>query len=192
MGVCQKWVVPYPISVNTLNIKLKPVTPENLDAVLALDKICFGRLWSLETYQRELDSPYCDLLGLFSNCSPEKLLAMGCFWSVLEEAHVTILAVSPQYQHQGLGQATLYFLLKSAYDRGLERATLEVRVSNLPAISLYQKFGFKTAGKRPGYYQDNGEDALILWLNGMQKPEFQTTLAQWYNMICDRLSFFQE
>ncbi|WP_088240956.1 ribosomal protein S18-alanine N-acetyltransferase [Calothrix rhizosoleniae] len=178
--------------MNTLNIKLKPVTAEDLDAVVTLDRICFGRLWSLETYQRELDSPYCDLLGLFSTLSSEKLLAMGCFWSILEEAHVTILAVNPQYHHQGLGQAILYFLLKSAYDRGLERATLEVRVSNSPAISLYQKFGFKRAGKRPNYYQDNGEDALILWLSGMQQPQFQTTLAQWYTMICDRLSFFQE
>ncbi len=187
-----KGVVPYPISVNTLNIKLKPLTTEDLDAVLALDRACFGGLWNLETYQKELDSPNCELLGLFSALYPRKLLAMGCFWSILEEAHVTILAVNPQYQHQGLGQALLYFLLKAAYERGLERATLEVRISNSAAISLYQKFGFKTAGKRPGYYQDNGEDALILWLSGIHQPQFQTTLVQWYNMICDRLSYFQE
>ena len=172
--------------MNTLNLKLKSLTIKNLDEIVALDKICFGGLWSWETYQRELDSPNCELLGIFSCGNSEVLLAMGCFWLILEEAHITILAVNPQYQRQGLGQALLYSLLKAANDLGLERATLEVRISNLGAISLYQKFGFKTAGRRPKYYQDNGEDALILWLNGIHKPEFQANLTQWYGMICDR------
>ncbi len=172
--------------MNILNLKLKPLTTKNIDEIVALDQICFGGLWSWETYQRELASPNCELLGIFSSGYSEDLLAMGCFWSILEEAHITILAVNPQHQRQGLGQTLVYFLLKTASDRGLERATLEVRVSNLAAISLYQKFGFKIAGKRPKYYQNN-EDALILWLSGIHKPEFQASLTQWYGMICDRI-----
>ena len=113
---------------------------------------------------------------------------MGCFWSILEEAHITLLAVHPQYHRQGLGQALLCYLLKRASDNGLERATLEVRASNSAAIALYQKFGFKTAGRRRGYYQDNGEDALVLWLSDLQHPRFFRTLDQWQLVVSDRLS----
>lgn len=160
-----------------------------LSAVLELDQLCFGGLWTLEGYQRELDSPNSDLLGLFipSPAPPGSLLAMGCQWAILEEAHITILAVHPHYQGQGLGQALLISLLMAAYDRGLERATLEVRASNKPALSLYQKFGFKTAGRRRRYYKDTGEDALILWCGDLQQPESQKTLAMWHSSVCDRL-----
>jgi ribosomal-protein-alanine N-acetyltransferase len=112
---------------------------------------------------------------------------MGCQWAILEEAHITILAVHPHCQGQGLGQALLISLLMAAYDRGLERATLEVRASNKPALSLYQKFGFKTAGRRRRYYKDTGEDALILWCGDLQQPESQKTLAMWHSSVCDRL-----
>ena len=98
------------------------------------------------------------------------------------------MAIHPDYQSQGFGQALLYALLKSAYQRKLEWATLEVRSSNLVAISLYQKFGFQEAGRRRGYYQDSGEDALILWRGGLQKPEFKQDLAKWEREIRDRLS----
>ena len=175
------------INVISLDLKLQSLTSDDLSAVLELDKACFGGLWTLEGYQREMDSPNSDLLGLFSPVSSLKLLGMGCFWSILEEAHITILAVHPQYHCQGLGQALLYSLLKTASDRGLERATLEVRASNLAAISLYQKFGFKTAGRRRRYYQDNGEDALILWRGDLQQPQFQTALQEWEMMVSERL-----
>ncbi len=165
------------------NLKLKSLTSEDLSAILELDQACFGGLWTLEGYQRELDSPNSDLLGIFAPHSSKTLLGMGCFWSILEEAHITIVAVHPQYQRQGLGQALIYALLKTASDRNLERATLEVRASNEAAISLYQKFGFKTAGRRRRYYQDNGEDALILWLSDLQQPSFTEKLQHWHNMI---------
>ncbi|MFN6460639.1 MAG: ribosomal protein S18-alanine N-acetyltransferase [Nostoc sp. DedVER02] len=171
----------------SLDLEIKLLTPDNLSAILELDRACFGGLWTLEGYKRELDSPNSDLLGLFSPSSSISLLGIGCFWSILDEAHITIVAVHPQYQRQGLGAALLYSLIKTACDRKMERATLEVRASNLAAISLYQKFGFKTAGRRRGYYQDNGEDALILWLADLQHSKFKATLDQWYSMISDRL-----
>ncbi|WP_017651564.1 ribosomal protein S18-alanine N-acetyltransferase [Fortiea contorta] len=171
----------------SLDLEIQSLTQEHLNVIVELDQACFGGLWTIDAYKRELDSPNSDFLGLFSPLSSSQLLGMGCFWSILEEAHITILAIHPQYHRQGLGQALLYSLLKTASDRGLERATLEVRVSNQPAISLYQKFGFKTAGRRRGYYQDNGEDALVLWLSDLQKPDFQSTLQQWQQILGDRL-----
>lgn len=176
-----------------------------LSAALELDQLCFGGLWTLEGYQRELDSPNSALLGLFISdrrrgdkkeveansefiIQNSEFLSMGCFWAILEEAHITLLAVHPQYQRQGLGQAMLLGLLVEAHERGLERATLEVRVSNQPAISLYKKFGFQIAGRRRGYYKDTNEDALILWHGGLGEPEFSSTLAAWGQAVSDRLA----
>lgn len=169
-----------------LDLKIKSLTVEHLSTLVELDKACFNGLWTLEGYLRELESPNSHFLGIFAPLQ-SGLLGMGCFWSILEEAHITILAIHPQYHRQGLGQALLYTLLRSASDRGLERATLEVRASNQEAISLYQKFGFKTAGRRPRYYKDNDEDALILWLSDLQQPKFLKNLDNWHTMVSDRL-----
>lgn len=95
------------------------------------------------------------------------LLGIGCLWAILEEAHITTLAVEPSYQGQKLGLLLLSDLLLCGYRRGLTRATLEVRVSNQKALNLYQKFDFKEAGQRKRYYAD-GENARILWRNHLQ------------------------
>jgi [ribosomal protein S18]-alanine N-acetyltransferase len=187
------------------SLSIQPISSAVLPAVLELDNLCFGKLWTLEAYQRELDSPNSELLGLFLENTPDKkdtrettsdsrlptpdfpILAMGCFWAILDEAHITLLAVHPDYQGQGLGQAMLWGLMQAARDRALERATLEVRASNQPAISLYSKFGFQLAGRRRRYYKDTNEDALILWRSGLQQPEFQVELTNWYKFASDRL-----
>ncbi|MBV6625683.1 MAG: ribosomal protein S18-alanine N-acetyltransferase [Rivularia sp. (in: Bacteria)] len=169
--------------MNLFELKIQSLAWEHLSLIVELDKTCFNGLWSKEAYQRELDSPNSELKGLFSPKTGEKLLGMGCFWSILEEAHITILAVDPQYHRQGMGAALLYSLINTARDRSLERATLEVRASNQSAISLYEKFGFQIAGRRRRYYKDNDEDALILWLGGIHKPEFAQTKANWKNFV---------
>ncbi|KAM3102804.1 MULTISPECIES: ribosomal protein S18-alanine N-acetyltransferase [unclassified Phormidesmis] len=156
-----------------------------LPAVLELDQLCFSGLWTIAGYQRELDSPNSDLIALVSD---KKLIGYGCLWAILDEAHITIVAVHPDYRHQGLGQTLLLALLESAYQRGLERSTLEVRISNQSAIDLYQKFGFKVAGRRKGYYEDTGEDALILWRGGLQTLEFSDLLSKWATEVSDRLT----
>lgn len=189
-------------------LTLEPLRAALLPEVLKLDVECFGGLWTMEGYQRELDSPNSHLLALTrsnssvsasshpNDCSlteaaeryPEKLLGLGCLWSILEEAHLTILAVHPSCRRQGFGQALLHALLSIARRQGLERATLEVRVSNQSALSLYQKFGFREAGRRRRYYSDTGEDGSILWLGGLQQPEFEQSLGQWQQQIDAHIS----
>ena len=168
-------------------LHLKPIAAEQLEQIVELDRLCLGGLWTLEGYQRELASPNSTLIGL-SAPLPDKLLAYGCFWAILEEAHITILAVHPDCQGRGLGQLLLGALLRDACQRQLERATLEVRASNQIALSLYQKFGFKIAGRRKGYYQQTGEDALILWQGDLAKPEFVENLTLWQQQVRDRLA----
>ncbi len=167
--------------------EIKPLSAEQLPAVVELDRICFGGHWTLEGYQRELESSssYFLTISVRSNLkdrtaspSPSLLVGIGCFWSILEEAHITLLAIHPDYQRQGLGRSLLSALLQLARAQGLERATLEVRPSNQAALSLYQKFGFQEAGRRRRYYQDNDEDALILWRSGLQAPDFDRSLSE--------------
>ncbi|WP_347342599.1 ribosomal protein S18-alanine N-acetyltransferase [Coleofasciculus sp. FACHB-1120] len=202
-------------------LQLQPLTAEQLLAVVELDQLCFGQLWTLDGYKRELESPNSDLLVIEEVNGKEQkvigstqyvgesiptvlstegstqgdpplegaLVGIGCLWAILEEAHITILGVHPNYRGQGLGQALLYALLKKAWERRLEWATLEVRASNRPAQSLYEKFGFQEVGRRRRYYKDTGEDALILWRSGLQAPEFPQTLSDWHSSIRDRFRY---
>jgi ribosomal-protein-alanine N-acetyltransferase len=196
-------------------LELRPLTAEQLSAVVELDQLCFGGLWTRSGYERELDSSSSQLLVLEARDQRESgfgseateiltqnvstdfktvsttqnsLVGLGCSWSILEEAHITILAVHPNYQRQGLGQLLLYALLREARSRQLEWATLEVKPSNQAALSLYQKFGFTEVGRRRRYYKDTGEDALILWRSGLQTQAFGETLAECYQQIKSRLA----
>ena len=171
------------------SLEIKPAIAEQVKDMVALDKLCFGGIWSEKGYLREIDSPNSSLLLLWlkeAELSP-KMIAIGCLWSIVKEAHITLLGIHPEYQGQGLGMLLLHSLLTDGVQRNLERATLEVKVTNQPAIQLYEKFGFKVAGKRKNYYPQTGEDALILWLNGLNKPEFQQQLDRWFQDISDRL-----
>lgn len=171
-----------------------PLIESDIPAVLDLDQRCLGGLWTGSGYQRELDSPHSDLLvlatvsGIASDiAAPSQnrgyvnftLLGMGCLWAILEEAHITTLAIEPAHQGNKLGQLLLTELLLRGHQRGLTRATLEVRASNDRALNLYQKLGFKEAGQRKRYYS-NGENARILWRSGLQSEDF------WHQIMAAR------
>lgn len=170
-------------------LEIKPATAENIEEILVLDCLCFMGIWKRKAYLREIESPNSSLLLLWlaEAPSPPKAIGIGCLWSIVEEAHITLLGIDPQYHRQGLGMLLLYSLLQDARKRNLERATLEVKVTNNPALDLYEKFGFEVVGKRKNYYTQTGEDAFILWLNCLNKPEFKRQLDNWFEVICDRL-----
>ena len=86
------------------------------------------------------------------------------FWKIIDEAHITNVAIHNDYRRLGYGRALINALLNKAKELEIIAVTLEVRVSNLAAISLYERFGFVSSGVRRGYYSDNNEDALIMWL----------------------------
>ena len=161
-------------------LTLEALTPELLPQALDLDRLSLGdgarSLWSEDGYRREIDSPNSDLWVLRSPEYPDRLLGLGCLWAILDEAHITTLAIHPQHRRQGLGQILLWSLLNSACQRTLAWATLEVRPSNESALRLYDKFGFQLVGRRKGYYQNPDEDALILWCKGLQTPQVQQQL----------------
>jgi ribosomal-protein-alanine N-acetyltransferase len=185
-------------------LALAPLTSDYLAEAVDLDQRCLGGLWAHDGYQREIDSPNSDLLMLqhftaepkhsnnefdpFQPPSPPSIIGLACAWAILDEAHITLLAIDPAHRRQGFAQVLLYTLLVLARDRGMEWATLEVRVSNQAAISLYQRLGFETVGERPHYYQNPPENALILWRQGLQRAAFAAYLQQWRQQLEQRLA----
>ena len=173
-------------------IEIKPLTTALVDEVVTLDEICLGGLWQKEAYLREIGSDKSTLIALhLSESKPDmqtKIIGMACLWSIVDEAHITLLAIHPDYRRQGLGQLLLFKLLEDAISRGLAWSTLEVNANNSAAVNLYQKYGFQIAGKRKNYYQPAGDDALVLWLKNIQQNEFKSCLTQWQGQLHDRLS----
>jgi ribosomal-protein-alanine N-acetyltransferase len=107
----------------------------------------------------------------------EETVAYAGIWLMVDEAHVTTFAVMPAWRRQGIGGYLMSGLMRLARDVGAGVATLEVRISNEAARSLYQRFGFRPVGLRPRYYSDNGEDALIMTSDRLDTPEMISRLA---------------
>jgi [ribosomal protein S18]-alanine N-acetyltransferase len=152
------------------DVELVTLKIAHLEAMVAIDQVCFGEHWPINTYRQELNSPNSHFVGMIAPSGD--LVGMGCFWAILDEAHITLLAVHPQWRRQGYGRQLLGGLLAQAVKIGMLHSTLEVRGSNQAAIDLYQKMGFESLGWRTKYYQNPEEDAVVMWLRGLQHPDF--------------------
>lgn len=115
------------------------------------------------------------------------LIGYGGLWLTVDDAHVTTIAVAPEYRGQGVGELLLNGLIDHALDMRAALLTLEVRVSNVTAQKLYLKYGFQPAGKRPRYYTDNGEDAMIMSTDMIRSPEYQEQLRELRRRLYVRL-----
>src|SRR6185312_4759725 len=107
-----------------------------------------------------------------------EIVAYGGIWLMVDEAHVTTFAVHPRYRRRRIGERLLLALLDLAVDRHAREATLEVRLSNLAARRLYEKYGFRPVGIRPRYYSDNNEDALIMTTEPLSSAHMVERLAR--------------
>lgn len=101
------------------------------------------------------------------------IIGFAGLWLMVDEAHITTIAMHPDYRRLGLGEFMLVSLIDIAYSIGAKWVTLEVRVSNYPAQNLYRKYGFHEAGLRHRYYSDNQEDALIMWTDEINSPAYK-------------------
>ena len=126
---------------------------------LELDQRALGGLWTESQWRSELEDPRRPCWGLVEG---GQLLALACGWLVVDELHITAVAVDPARRRQGLGRRVLELLLERAAAAGAAHATLEVAASNGAAVALYGRCGFSTAGVRRAYYR-NGDDALVQW-----------------------------
>lgn len=101
------------------------------------------------------------------------IVGFAGLWLMVDEAHVTTIAMHPNFRRRGLGEYMLSSLIEIAYDIGARWVTLEVRVTNYNAQNLYRKYGFREAGLRHRYYSDNQEDALIMWTDEIHSPAYK-------------------
>lgn len=131
------------------------------EAIAELEKLCFSRPWSYEAVYYDVAE---NKLSFYLVAETEgKVVGYAGIWKIADEGHITNVAVSPEYRRKGVGDALVGVMLKATEDAGVKAHTLEVRRGNEAAIRLYEKRGFKAEGVRRGYYEDNGEDALIMW-----------------------------
>ncbi len=158
-------------------IKIEPMQKDYLDDVMVVEEKAYGpHHWSKESFFNELNSELARYYCAF-NEKGELTGYAGC-WQVLEEAHITNIAVSPDFRRQHIAEALLTTIIESCRKAMVKYITLEVRVSNAPAIALYEKYGFKSLGVRKGYYQDNDEDALIMWTENIFYDKFKSIYEQ--------------
>ena len=138
---------------------IRKMKREDVPAIAELEKLCFSDPWSENSIASELDNPLSYWLVAEDN---GKIAGYVGSQSVLDAADMMNLAVSPDYRQQGVGQALVNELVQHLQQENVIALLLEVRVSNTPAISLYEKLGFVQVGRRPKYYHNPREDALIL------------------------------
>jgi len=115
------------------------------------------------------------------------IVGFAGLWLMVDEAHITTIAVHPDYRGKGLGELELVSLIDIAYQIGAKWVTLEVRVSNYVAQSLYRKYGFREAGMRRRYYSDNQEDALIMWTEEISSPAYKERFQSLKTALLQRL-----
>jgi ribosomal-protein-alanine N-acetyltransferase len=143
------------------DVTLRRMTEADIDAVLEIERLCFPRPWSRDSFVSELNNACARYVVLLED---GKVAAYGGMWLIIGEAHVNNVAVHPDHRRRGYGRLVMRELMRVAYRAAeIVEMTLEVRVTNEPAIGLYASMGFEVAGKRKGYYEDNGEDAHIMW-----------------------------
>lgn len=142
--------------------KIEKMTLASLDEVMAIEALAYSQHhWSRDSFVAEINNQISNY-----SCATNKenrIVGYLGLWKIIDEAHITNLAVHPDFRRKGVAKLLLFDALEQCYKEKIKYLTLEVRVSNEGAINLYESFGFKSLGVRKKYYQNNNEDALIMW-----------------------------
>ncbi len=140
-------------------MEIRQMLQQDIEQLAALEALCFADPWSVSAFSYELENP----ISLWLVCvKGDQVLGYIGSQTVLPEADIMNVAVLPAYRKQGIGESLIAALISMLQNRGVSQISLEVRVSNAAAISLYEKLGFLRVGRRQGYYRHPKEDALIL------------------------------
>ncbi len=143
------------------SFEIRPMQTRDLIAVWEIEKLCFSIPWTKNAFLIEIADNRC--ARYFAAHIDEKVIGYGGMWLMIDEAHITNIAVHPSYRKMGVGYSILKAMIYEALRNGADKMTLEVRVSNRKALNLYSRVGFRAEGVRKRYYSDNNEDALIMW-----------------------------
>ena len=159
--------------INLTDVTISQMTKDDIEAVVKIEEEAYGKHhWAKSSFYDEMNNNlakyYC------AKTADGELVAYAGTWNIIDEAHITTIAVKPEYMRKHIGEALIVKIIEDCYASKIKYLTLEVRESNIPAISLYRKYGFKSLGTRKGYYQDNNENALIMWTENIFYDKFKT------------------
>ncbi len=174
------------MSVDTVfQIYITKMTEADIDKVVKIEAEAFGEHhWAKSSFYDEMNNNlakyYC------AKTVDGELAAYAGTWNIIDETHITTIAVKPEYRRRHIGEALIIKIIEDCYELKMKYITLEVRESNIPAIEMYKKYGFESLGTRKGYYQDNNESALIMWTENIFYDKFKTK----FNENKEKLSGF--
>lgn len=150
-----------------MNVRIRKMTVDDVPAVARIDKMSFTLPWPEHSFRYEAADNRVARCYVAED-DEGQIVAMIVSWIILDELHIATIAVHPSFRRQGIGAKILTEALKEGQRVGVKRAFLEVRVGNEGAQAMYRRFGFEVTGKRPHYYRDNGEDAILMTLHTLE------------------------
>ncbi len=154
---------------------IREMVPGDIKQVMRVELACFSDPWSENALMTEAMNPSAHYSVC---CVGDELVGFAGMWIIMDECHITNVGVLPEHRRKGFGERLLIAILEEAIVRGANRATLECRRSNFPAQQLYTKYDFGTVALRRGYYRDNNEDAVVMWVNNIHTPEYRRKLIE--------------
>ena len=140
-----------------------------IEAIVGLETESFTNPWSRDTLVWELQNSDVTRVHVLRD-GQDAIVAFCVCWVIFDELHINTLAGAPEFRRRGYATALLQEVMREAETEGAVKATLEVRASNAAALALYERLGFRISARRPGYYTNPQEDALILWREGGSLP----------------------
>jgi ribosomal-protein-alanine N-acetyltransferase len=159
----------------TARVVVDPMQLEDVAAVHEIERLSFRTPWPAYAFEQELKGNR--LARYLVARAGDRVVGFAGVWLMVDEAHITTFGVHPDWRRQGVGRQLLINLAELSIAIGARRMTLEVRASNESAQALYRSFGFDVAGRRPAYYTDDGEDALVMTTPDLDDPAMGRILA---------------
>jgi ribosomal-protein-alanine N-acetyltransferase len=149
-----------------MNFHIRRMTVEDVPIVAQLDQLSFTLPWTERSFHFEVTSNPASRCWVAEHAG--SIVGVVVAWLLVDDMHIATIATHPDFRRQGIAQALLAHVLKLGADEGAVSSFLEVRESNLAAQAMYRKFGYEVTGRRPQYYKDNGEDAILMTLENLQ------------------------
>ena len=189
--------------------RVEPMTLADVEQVVRIEQDSFTAPWPARAFRYEIaeneqstmlvvrpaprgSQLAHELLSAFGINRPKLVLGYGGFWLLVDEVHISTLAVHPQWRGRGLGELLLLSLLERGLELGGIRSTLEVRVSNLSAQELYQRLGYQIVSRQKRYYADNNEDAYIMVTPDLRDADFQSHLRRRRELLRARIELGED
>jgi ribosomal-protein-alanine N-acetyltransferase len=155
-------------------LQIAAMHQEDIPVVIDIESVSFSTSWPANAFSNEIGEN--KLAHYYVGRVDGKVVAYGGIWVILEDSHITTIAVHPEYRGRGLGEQMLVHLLDEAMARGASWITLEVRESNEIAQRLYRKYGFTNVSVRRAYYSDNNENAVVMWAGNLRGQLYRNRL----------------